>query len=142
MAPQTIDKLPSHHDLESLSHTELRNLYKSLLNVRPPARNSSDTLKGNIAWALQVISQGKSPDSLRQALIQRLNSGNTRTTRPCSSGTRLIREWQGKTYQVIVLDGGYIWQDKHYNSLSRIAEEITGSHWSGPRFFGLRGNNQ
>jgi len=135
-------KVPSHHELESISHADLRSLYEKLLNARPPARISRDALKGNIAWALQVLDQGKTPNSLRQALIQRLNNGNKRTTHRGSPGTRLIREWQGKTYQVTVIDGGYLWQDKLYNSLSMIAEEITGSHWSGPRFFGLRGNNQ
>ena len=37
-----------------------------------------------------------------------------------------------------VLDDGFLWQDKTWTSLSAIAEKITGAHWSGPRFFGLK----
>jgi len=52
-------------------------------------------------------------------------------------GTRLVRDWNGRTYHVEVLDRGYAWNGRVHNSLSVIAREITGVHWSGPRFFGL-----
>ena len=52
-------------------------------------------------------------------------------------GTRLIREWRGKTHAVLVLDDGFAFEGKTYPSLTRIAHLITGAHWSGPRFFGL-----
>jgi hypothetical protein len=51
-----------------------------------------------------------------------------------------MREWQGRTYEVLVLDDGFAWQGTHYRSLSAIAREITGTAWSGPLFFGLRSN--
>ena len=57
-----------------------------------------------------------------------------------SPGTRLIREWNGQTIAVEVTDGGFVWNDRSYRSLSEIAREVTGAHWSGPRFFGLRRN--
>ncbi|WP_070154943.1 DUF2924 domain-containing protein [Sphingobium phenoxybenzoativorans] len=52
-------------------------------------------------------------------------------------GTHLLREWRGKTYRVVIQDEGYIYGDRTYRSLSQIAKEITGTSWSGPRFFGL-----
>lgn len=52
-------------------------------------------------------------------------------------GTRLIREWNGRTIAVEVRDDGFLWQDRIYRSLSEIARAVTGAHWSGPRFFGL-----
>jgi hypothetical protein len=55
-------------------------------------------------------------------------------------GTRLLREWQGRTYEVLVLDDGFSWQDTRYRSLSAIARQITGTPWSGPLFFGLKPN--
>ena len=55
-------------------------------------------------------------------------------------GTRLMREWQGRTYEVVVLDDGFSWQGTHYRSLSAIARKITGTAWSGPLFFGLKQN--
>ncbi len=53
-------------------------------------------------------------------------------------GTRLIREWNGRTIAVEVRDGGFLWEERTYRSLSEIAREVTGAHWSGPRFFGLK----
>jgi hypothetical protein len=53
-------------------------------------------------------------------------------------GTRLIREWNGQTIAVEVVEGGFIREGRMYRSLSEIAREVTGAHWSGPRFFGLR----
>jgi hypothetical protein len=58
--------------------------------------------------------------------------------RELKPGTRLVREWQGRTYDVLVLDGGFSWQDTHYRSLSALARTITGTAWSGPLFFGLK----
>ena len=55
-------------------------------------------------------------------------------------GTRLIREWQGRTYEVVVRDDGFCWQGTPYRSLSAIARKITGTAWSGPLFFGLKQN--
>ena len=52
-------------------------------------------------------------------------------------GARLVREWGGVTHEVTVVDGGFLWKGEVRKSLSAIAEEITGAHWSGPRFFGL-----
>ena len=54
-----------------------------------------------------------------------------------SPGTHLVREWNGRTYQVEVIDNGYRFDGKTYPSLTTIAKRITGTHWSGPRFFGL-----
>ena len=53
-------------------------------------------------------------------------------------GTRLVREWQGRTHTVLVTDTGFEYAGKHYPSLSAIARAITGTRWSGPAFFGLR----
>ena len=55
-------------------------------------------------------------------------------------GTRLIREWNGQTIAVEVTEAGFAWNDKNWRSLSEIAREVTGAHWSGPRFFGLKRN--
>ena len=54
------------------------------------------------------------------------------------TGTILIREWQGTAHRVTMLDDGVFFNGKRYRSLSQVARAITGSRWSGPRFFGLR----
>ena len=53
-------------------------------------------------------------------------------------GTRLVREWRGVTHTVLVHADGVEWNGRRYRSLTVIAREITGAHWSGPRFFGLK----
>jgi hypothetical protein len=52
-------------------------------------------------------------------------------------GTRFMREWHGRTISVEAVDGGFQWNERRYPSLSAIAREVTGAHWSGPRFFGV-----
>ena len=54
-----------------------------------------------------------------------------------SPGTRLVRDWNGKTHIVDVIEEGFVFQAKVHRSLTAIAHQITGAHWSGPRFFGL-----
>jgi hypothetical protein len=54
-------------------------------------------------------------------------------------GTVLLREWEGSLHRVTVLSDGFAWNEKTYASLSTVAKAITGTQWSGPRFFGLPG---
>ncbi len=67
----------------------------------------------------------KSPPSSRQVTL--------------TTGTRLVREWNGRTISVEVVDDHFIWNDAPYRSLSEIARAVTGTRWSGPRFFGIIG---
>ena len=57
--------------------------------------------------------------------------------RAIQPGARLIRDWNGKSHVVDVVDGGFVYAGARYRSLSKVAGEITGTNWSGPRFFGL-----
>jgi hypothetical protein len=54
------------------------------------------------------------------------------------ASTRLVREWRGITYTVLVHADGFEWNGRRYRSLTIVARAITAAHWSGPRFFGLR----
>jgi hypothetical protein len=58
-------------------------------------------------------------------------------SRRLAQGSKLLREWNGRTHHVDVVKGGFVWNGNKHQSLSAIAKEITGAHWSGPRFFGL-----
>jgi hypothetical protein len=58
--------------------------------------------------------------------------------RTCA-GTVLIREWRGVSHRVTVFDKDVVYRDRRYKSLSEVARAITGSRWSGPLFFGLKG---
>jgi hypothetical protein len=57
-------------------------------------------------------------------------------------GAKLVREWRGETHTVSVQEDGFEWRGRRWRSLSVIAREITGGHWSGPRFFGLAENTK
>ena len=53
-------------------------------------------------------------------------------------GTTLMRTWGDRNWSVLVTETGLVFEGRQYDSLSKIAREITGAHWSGPRFFGLK----
>src|SRR5207253_2232691 len=72
--------------------------------------------------------------------LKQTGAANTPRRPELKPGTRLVREWQGRTYEVLVLDRGFSWQGTHYRSLSALARKITGTAWSGPLFFGLKPN--
>ena len=57
-------------------------------------------------------------------------------------GSIIIREYQGKLHEVVVVPGGFCWQGQVFASLSTIARKITGTSWNGLRFFGLRGGEE
>jgi hypothetical protein len=99
-------------------------------------------LRRLLAQALQERRHGRLPAMVLREL-QRAQSGTvptppSRPARALTPGTRLIREWNGRTVAVEVLDDGFRWDERTFRSLSEIAREVTGAHWSGPRFFGLR----
>lgn len=113
---------------------------------RPPPKGISQRLlEYSTAYQLQVKAFGGLKPAIRRKL--RLNTGGGGKSSPVSnvsrksdrlsSGTRLLREWHGRTYTVEVIEGGIRFEDKEYKSLSQVARIITGARWSGPRFFGL-----
>jgi hypothetical protein len=99
-----------------------------------------------LAYRIQEVALGglrpELQRQLRQIAVELKQTGEAaKRFRPqLKPGTRLIREWQGRTYEVVVLDDGLSWQGTHFRSLSAIARKITGTAWSGPLFFGLKQN--
>lgn len=103
----------------------------------PVPRISPSLLRLALAWEIQARTSG----GLARAAQQRLDQAGAARTRTVSSraGMRLVREWQGKAHVVTVGDDGRVlWEGRGYASLSAVAHAITGTHWSGPAFFGLR----
>jgi len=130
----------SVESLDNRDSDTLRQLYKQVLGYDPPRRASRLFLTGNLAWVLQARDRKKNHAALRDQMIKRSNLASRRAVDKYKPGTRLVREWHGTTYEVIISERGYLSQDQHYRSLSSIAREITGARWSGPRFFGLTGS--
>jgi len=75
---------------------------------------------------------------LTQSLEKDGDVTRNRATR-LKPGAKLVREWRGETHTIVVLDDGFEWRGRRWRSLSVIAREISGGHWSGPRFFRLTG---
>jgi hypothetical protein len=132
--------------LPKLDLSKLREEWRVLCKADVSPRLSRELLIRAVAYRMQELALGGlRPDSqcqLRQ-IVQELKQTGTaaRRFRPqLKPGTRLMREWQGRTYEVVVLDDGCSWQGARYRSLSAIARKITGTAWSGPLFFGLKQN--
>lgn len=98
-----------------------------------------------IAWRMQErIWGGLPPARMRELdrLARQLREGGdldiARDIR-LKPGTRLVRDWHGTSYHVLVVEEGFEFEERFYRSLTPIARAITGAAWSGPRFFGLKG---
>ena len=142
MSVKNIDQcphgIPSLDDINSISTKGLKQLLSKLTKASSPPFASREYLFGNITWMLQVIESGEDPIKVRQELLKLANSTSVSSKTRYLPGTRLVREWHGVTHEVVIEENGYRWKNNHYRSLSKIAEEITGVHWSGPRFLVLK----
>src|SRR5277367_1315224 len=132
--------------LPKLGLRELRQQWRTLYKAEASPHLSRELLLRAVAyWMQEVAFGGLRPTRQRQLreFAQQLNESQERRIRPrpeLKPGTRLMREWQGRTYDVLVLDDGFSWQGTSYHSLSALARKITGTAWSGPLFFGLMPN--
>jgi hypothetical protein len=133
---------------------QLRDLDASALAVQwrnhfggePPGHLPRFLIARIIAFRLQAEAFGDLPASAAR-FLDRLNGpdrqasgepiapvGSNAALRP---GTLLTREWRGALHQVMALEDGFAWNGATYRSLSEIARAITGTRWSGPKFFGF-----
>ena len=144
MAKPAINVAEPLERLTALTIFELRGEWRRLHRSPPPKRLSRDLLIRGIVYKYQERAYG----GLSKAAVRKLERVNADllsrgeiklapaiSLRP---GTRLVREWHGFTHTVLVIADGVEWRGRRYRSLSVVAWEITGAHWSGPRFFGLK----
>jgi len=129
--------------LATLSLARLRAEWQQT-HREPPPSLSADLLRRALANRVQEQALGKMPSDLRRRLDRLVDqlaaTGEVAAERDVvlKPGTRLARDWHGRTHHVLVLDDGFLFEDRRYASLTRIACDITGANWSGPRFFGLK----
>jgi hypothetical protein len=122
----------------------LRDRWQSIFRSEPPPAFGPDLLRRSIAQKLQEDAYGKLPSSAQQELSRIVASLKEDPTarielrRRIKPGAVLVRDWKGKSKRVMVLDKGFAYEGRTYQSLSEIAREITGTRWNGPKFFGLR----
>jgi hypothetical protein len=126
--------------LRSLALDALRRRWQAVFGRMPPAGLSKDLLGRMIACHLQERAfGGLDRESLRFLDALARYGGSPR--RRLKAGTVLVRDYQGRRHTVTVAPNGFDWQGTTYPSLSAIARAITGTAWSGPRFFALARRN-
>ena len=143
-------------DLQNLSHAQLQQLWRTLYGKEPTASNRPYLVK-RLAYRIQEIAYGGLSDKSRKMMDDILDSrgfdenggsvDGRRTERKRKMGvpvvgTRLVREWNGRTYEVTVVHGGFEYEGRRYRSLTAIATAITGTHWNGRAFFGLKKSHE
>ncbi|WP_416898595.1 MAG: DUF2924 domain-containing protein [Minwuia sp.] len=141
-----------------MPRAELAVLWQRRWRRPPPKGLSRRLLEGNAAWLLQAEASGGLTAATRRLLdaLARsresesggaVNGGSSNTAVPPAGrrklrpGSRLVRQWQGRSHVVEVIEGGFVYEGQRHTSLTSIARTITGTHWSGPRFFGLNASS-
>jgi DUF2924 family protein len=142
MIPQRLARL------KSASINELKRQWRALYGSEPPHHISRELLTRAVAYRIQEQVYGGLKPSTRRLLIRLANDARsgrplkTETAAAAPPGTVLMREWHGVTHEIRVLDRGVLYKRKRYRSLTEVARLITGAHWNGPQFFGLRGQRR
>jgi hypothetical protein len=147
-----LDRKPMEIEIARLRDLDLGTLrarWQSIFRRQPPATLPRHLLFAMIAYYLQAEVLGDL-DAETLQLLKRIDVAPSKTEvtfltkilaqrrREFLPGTMLVREWNGQAHRVTVVEHGFSWQGTTYDSLSRIAQAITGTKWNGPRFFGLR----
>jgi hypothetical protein len=135
--------------LRDLDLGELRARWQTIFRRKPPATLPRHLLFAMIAYCFQAEVLGDlDAETLR--LLEKIDVAPSKTEiaslikilvqrqRELLPGTILVREWNGQSHRVTVVEQGFAWQGTTYDSLSKIAQAMTGTKWNGPRFFGLR----
>ena len=129
--------------LKSMPIVGLRARWRAKFKSEPPKAFGPDLLRRSIAYKLQEDAYG-GLDRATARLLKQLMAQHSKTPgkivmpRRIMPGAVMVRKWKGQAHRVTVLEEGFAYEGKPYQSLSEIARLITGTRWNGPRFFGLR----
>ena len=122
--------------IETLDRDGCLNLWREMFGRLPPKYLFPQFMRRVLIYEAQSRALGGLSRTTEQRLKNASLGGSV--IPKAKVGTRLVREWNGRTYQVEVVDGAYVMGGKSWRSLSAIARHITGARWSGPRFFGVQ----
>jgi len=125
-------------ELEAMDRAALIAAWSEIFGIPVPKRLSSPFLRRFLGFEVQARQFGGLPKGFAEKLVRAANEKADTKSSALKPGGRLIREWNGVTHAVDVVEGGFIWDGQRHSSLSAIARAITGARWSGPRFFGLK----
>lgn len=136
--PDAIDLDAELARITAMNIEELRQMWRETRKHEPLAALTKDLMARALAHWLQEERLGGLETPLRRLLATVAKKGSA-PSRRLKIGSVIVREYQGKVQEVLVVPGGFCWEGRVYPSLSTIALKITGTNWNGPRFFGLRG---
>ena len=135
-------------NLEGLDLNGLRHQWRAHLGGEAPAHLPRWLLIRVLAFRLQSDAFGDLDKSIRRILRSARDNDaaapferrepQTREGLGLKAGALLVREWKGRLERVMILEEGFAWNGQTFGSLSQIAKAMTGTNWSGHRFFGLR----
>jgi hypothetical protein len=131
-------------ELPNLNKAQLLPSWAENFKTPPPPKLRKELMVPILAYRIQEREFGGLSHGARKRLREIAASLRTeKTPRPNAdsgpeSGTKLIRSWHGEVHDVIATGSEYLYRGRPYSSLSKIANEITGTRWSGPLFFGVR----
>lgn len=126
-------------ELETLDREALSAYWLELYSINPPKNLSVQMMQRFIAFDFQSKrSKGLTAKSKRKInQLQKPIKTTQIKSNQLKAGAQILRDWNGITHKIEVTDKGFLWKGADYKSLTQIAKLITGTHWSGPRFFGL-----
>ena len=125
-------------EIETMDRAALIAAWAEVFGTPVPKSLSSPFLRRFLAFEVQVRNSGSLPKGFVSKLTKAARDESSTASPELKTGGRLIREWNGVTHVVDVINGGFLWNGQRFSSLSPIARSITGARWSGPRFFGLK----
>jgi len=130
------------NELQQLDTQCIRERWRQRFGSNPPKHRSKDLLLYAFAYALQVKRNGDLSKAIKRRLGELAIDFQDENFHPAPRsslppGTALTREWNNRRHVVLVEANGFRYQDKTYSSLSAVARAITGTHWSGRKFFKL-----
>ncbi len=122
--------------LEQMTPKELVEKWKDLFGSQPPEYGRI-FMRKRLAYRIQELFYGGlSPDLKAQMLVQKnMKKRNVGAMKP---GNRFVREWHGEMYEVVIRNNGVEYRGTLYRSLTAVAKAITGVHWNGKAFFGIK----
>lgn len=147
--------------LRRLTPAELRAKYLEVFG-EPTRTGNRDFLFKRIAWRIQSLAEGSLSERARRRAAELARDADIRTSMPRPPkptpgsiqqtqaapavsdgrlplpGTILTRAYRGQTLQVTVLPKGCEYDGQVYRSLTAVAKAVTGAHWNGHLFFGLK----
>lgn len=130
--------MPTVAEIEAMERAALMAAWSDLFQLPVPKGLSQPFLRRFLAFEVQARQFGGLPKGFFSDLDRQADGKAARPDAALKPGGRLLREWNGGTHTVEVIDEGFHWNGQTYRSLSAVARAITGARWSGPRFFGLK----